>query len=60
VIYDNDEEGAIVLDEGEDIDCESYGDEEYNDSDCSDFELYDTKLDKIDEILFLRDQLNNL
>ena len=53
-IYDEDDEEAIDIEDS----CSEYGDEEdwdLEDEDCND--LYDTKIDKIDEILFIRDQI---
>lgn len=60
VIYDNEEEGEgdIVLDEFEG-DTEDEWDIEDEDDEFEN-ELYETKLDKIDEILFFRDQIINL
>jgi hypothetical protein len=61
VIYDNDEDAEcdIHLDEGDE--CESDDDWDVDESDDEfDNEMYDSKMDKIDEVLFFRDQLSNL
>lgn len=56
-IFDEDDEEIIEIEESE----EEYEDEEWDlDDDESENELYDTKIDKIDEILFVRDQIATL
>ena len=56
-IYDEDDEENIEIEES---DCE-YEDDEWDlEDDELENELYDTKIDKIDEILYVRDQINTL
>jgi len=58
VIYDDDEE-ANAVDLGDESD-DSEWDLDSDNEDELDNELYDTKFDRIDEILYVRDQLDNL
>jgi hypothetical protein len=59
VIYDEDEDadGEIILDEDEESD-----EDEWNmDSDDEDSnDLYESKLDKVDDVLFVQEQINSL
>lgn len=57
-IYDEDDEDAIDLEESsEDCDDDEWDMEDEEDLDN---DLYDTKIDKIDEILFVRDKIAEL
>ena len=60
MIYDEDEdnESNSSSDESEDDDDEEWAFESEDELDSS--QLYNTKLDDVDEILFFRDALNNL
>lgn len=56
-IYDEDEDAEDIAD------CDDEDDEDDEDYDCNEFsgrELYDSKLDSIDEVLFFRDTLVTL
>jgi hypothetical protein len=60
IIFDDEgDEAGNFLDEGEDIGSET-GDEWGESDEEEDNDLYDTKLDAIDEVLFFKEKLDNL
>lgn len=60
VIYDDEEEDIGVL--NDELDVDDSEDDQWNpDEDFEDeMQMYDTKLDKVDDVLFVRDQLVEL
>lgn len=66
---DNQAEAGVIYDEDDDADGEvrinldeeeEDEDDEWGDSDDEDRDMYETKLDKVDDILFVKDQLDLL
>lgn len=59
-IFEEEDEEGIELGDSEDDYNDSEDNWDVEDGDELDNELYDTKIDRIDEILYVRDQINIL